>query len=479
MKFSFLGLFKKNCLRLIFCFLPLVFLSFISYAQSSSQNKEKVENDKIEAREEQKNAGKKANLVSLDVKGADIKDVMRMFSQASGLNIIVSEGVKGKLTLSLANVNWENALNMILRTNNLVSVREGKFLRIMTYDKFRREQENVPLVTRTVFLNFVEAEEVKRLLEPLRSSRGRIVAHSTTNSLVITEIPEKIEEMMAVIKKIDKRTPQVMIEALMVDVKLTSDDRLGINWTVVHKERPERSFTQTLGVGSAATGVIRYGKTLLPKATLDLTIDSLCQRGRAEVLANPKIMTENGKLAKINLIEEIPYLESTITPTTGGITQSYSFEEAGITLEATPHINKEGFVSMELKTEQSYQTGTTSTGQPVIDSRQAETNLLIKDGETVVIGGLRKREITHTVDNIPILGKIPLLGALFRRTIRIGSDTELLIFITPFIIKEAKLTPEEKAKVGRFKEMKRELLYKEEKRRMDFLDGAEPFSLRY
>ncbi len=478
MKFGFLELFKKNRLRLFFYFSLLIFLSFILYAQPSSQNEEKVENDKIEAREEQKNIEEKTKLISLDVKDADIRDVMRMFSQVSGVNIIVSEGVKGKLTLSLTNVNWENALNMILRTNNLVSVREGKFLRIMTYDKFRREQENVPLVTETVFLNFVKAEEVIRLLEPLRSSRGRVVAHSTTNSLVITEIPEKIKEMMAVIKRIDKRTPQVMIEVLMVDIKLTSDDRLGINWSAVHKDIPERSITQSLGVGSAATGVIRYGKTLLSKATLSVTIDSLCQRGRAEILANPKVMTENGKPARINLVEEIPYLESTVTPTTGGVTQSYSFKEAGITLEVTPHINKESFVSIELKTEQSYQTGTTSTGQPVIDSREAETNLLVKDGETVVIGGLRKKETTHTVDSIPILGKIPLLGILFRKSLKTGSDTELLIFITPSIIKEAKLTFQEKREVDKFKKLERKL-YKKEEKRMDFLDDAKPFSLRY
>jgi type IV pilus assembly protein PilQ len=406
-------------------------------------------------------------LISLDVKDADIRDIMRMFSQVSGLNIIISEDVKAKITLSVVDVNWEDTLNMILRTNNLALIKDGAFLRIMTFDKLKREEEGVPLVNEAVCLNFAKADEMVSILDPLRSSRGKINAHSQTNTVVITDIPDNFKKMLAVIEKLDKRTPQVMIEAMMLDVKLTDSEQMGINWSVTDAPTPVRSMTQTLSA-SRTEGVIRYGKMLLPNTDFYAAIDFWAQNKKAEILANPKVLTLDGLPAHIELNDEIPYLSSTVSGTDGDlISTTASFREAGIKMDVTPHISSGGYISLAIKTEQSFQSSTVSTSdgsQPVIDSRKADTNLLVKDGETIVIGGLRKKNTTRTIDKLPILGDIPFLGKFFRRNVEEVVNSELLIFVTPHIINESQLSSQEERGLSKFRRLKAESL------EMEFLD---------
>ena len=394
--------------------------------------------------------------VNLDVKDVDIRDIVRVFSRISGLNVVISDDVTAKVTFRASNVDWKIALNMILKTYNLTSQREGTFLRIITYDRFRQEEDGVPLMNKVIFLDFAKAEDALRALDSLRSSRGRISADKTTNSLVVTDTSNRIDSMLEVLKQLDKRTPQVMIEAMMVDIKLTDEEQFGINWSIVHKDVPGRSATQTLAASAHLEGVIRYGKTLLPHANFTALIDFWCQNKKAEVLANPKVLTSDGHTANIELIEEIPYTQSSVASTTGEtITTTLSFREAGIKLNVTPHISVEGFVALNIKTEQSFQTATVS-GQPVIDTRKAETDLLVKDGETIVIGGLKKRNTTDTVDSLPFLGSIPLLGGLFRKNVKSITDSELLIFVSPYIITEAKLTSQEKKGLEKIEELKKQ-----------------------
>jgi len=386
--------------------------------------------------------------VNLDVKDVDIRDIARIFSRISGLNLVISDDVTAKVTFRASNVDWKIALNMILKTYNLTSQREGTFLRIITYDRFRQEEDGVPLMNKVIFLDFAKAEDALRALDSLRSSRGRISADKTTNSLVVTDTSNRIDSMLEVLKQLDKRTPQVMIEAMMVDIKLTDEEQFGINWSIVHKDVPGRSATQTLAASAHLEGVIRYGKTILPYADFNAQMNFWAENKKAEILANPKVLTLDGREASIELTDEIPYFSSQISSGTPAvITTTAAFRESGIKLYVTPHISVGGFISLTIKTEQSFQSGTvttTSGEQPIIDFRKAETNLLVRDAETIVIGGLRKRETTSTIDKIPILGDIPFLGRLFRRNVDKIINTELLIFVTPYIITEVKLTPLEK-----------------------------------
>lgn len=396
--------------------------------------------------------------VDLDVKDVDIRDIARIFSRISGLNVVVSDDAKAKVTFRGTNVDWQIALNMILKSSNLTYTREGDFLRIITYEKLRQEEEGVPLVNKVVFLNFAKASDLTSSLDTLRSNRGRISTDVTTNSLIITDTPESIGKMMAVIQALDKRTPQVMIEALMLDVKLTNEEQLGINWSISPKDRPYRLISQTLST-SRSEGIIRYGTTLFPYTSFTALIDFWAQNKKAEILANPKVLTLDGHTASIELTDEIPYLQSSIASTGGAITTSASFRQAGIKLSVTPHISVGGFISLNIKTEQSFQSSTvttTSGAQPVIDSRKAETNLLVLDGETIVIGGLRKKDVTSTIDKFPILGDLPILGALFQRKVKETVNTELLIFVTPYIITESNLTASEQNNLKKFEGIREE-----------------------
>ena len=464
--------FKK--IKLVFCFLFLISIfSQTAQAQTPPATENPVSQ---EAQPSPKEKKEDSLLISLDVKDADMRDIMRMFSQISGLNVVIGDDVKGTVTLSVVDVEWEDALNMILRANNLTSIKEGRFLRIMTFEKLRQEQDGVPLVNETVTLNFARAGDMAGVLDPIRSSRGRITTHTQTNTVVISEIPDNFKKMLAVIEKLDKRTPQVMIEALMLDVKLTDEEQLGINWLAADKDKSSRSFQQTLTAGRAE-GIIRYGTTLLSQYDFTTTIDFWALNKRAEILANPKILTLDGLTASIELIDEIPYTQSSIASTAGTtLSSTVSFRQGGIQLYVTPQISAEGYITLNLKTQQSFKSGVvTATGtgdQPVIDSRKAETNLLVKDGETIVIGGLRKKENTKTVDKIPLLGDIPFLGKLFQKNVESVVNTELLIFVTPYIITEPQLKPSEEKNLEKFRRLKGEI------GELKSLDKAKPFSLR-
>lgn len=462
---------KSRWLLILIAIVCFVFLAKSIVAESvSPADTQSEENKQIAQEQSTEEESQDVLLITLDVKDADIKDVMRMFAKASGLNIVISEDVRVKITLNVADVNWEDALNMILRANNLTSVREGKFLRIMTYEKFRQEEDGVPLANETIFLNYANASSMVSVLEPLRSNRGRIVAHVQTNSLIITETPSNFKKMLAVIEKLDKNIPQVMIEAMMVDIKLTNDDELGISWTLSHKLFTQsRQFVQSFAA-SHTQGLIRYGNTLFPQWYFNAVINLWAQESKAEILANPKVMTLDGMEANIELTEEIPYTEATITPAEGGATSTVGFKQAGIKLRVTPHINKEGYISMNVNTEQSLQTSTTTSGQPVIDKRTATTNLSVKDGDTIVIGGLRKRESTKAIQIIPFFAKIPILGQIFRKKTFTGKDTELLIFVTPHIVTQPELDYSEKIAVGKVRRL--------QKKDTGFLEKAQPFDLR-
>jgi len=452
---------KKN--RLIMLLIFIFLLSFASLdAQDTAQLKPEQAQD--------------PGLIDLDVKDVDIREIARIFSRISGLSVIVSDDVVAKVTFKGTKINWEKALEVILKTYNLTYVREGNFLRILTYARLRQEEEGIPLVTKVVFLNFAKAYGMLENLASSRSSRGRITADVQTNSLVITDTPAAIAQMLGIIKDLDKRTPQVMIEAMMVDVKLTSDEQLGINWTMTHKDVSSRSISQALSSGRTE-GIIRYGKTILPYASLSLLIDFWCENQKAEVLANPKVLTLDGLPAKIELGEEIPYTQSTVASTTGAVTSTVSFRTAGIKLDVIPHISSGGFISLDIKTEQSFRTGTIN-GQPIVDSRKAETNLLAADGETIVIGGLKKKSSTFTVDKFPLLGDLPFFGKLFQKRVTNVVDSELLIFVTPYIVSDTQLSAVEKDALDKFKETpEREAGPEEKKKAPDLLSRA-PFPLR-
>ncbi len=389
--------------------------------------------------------------VSLDLKDVELKDALKIISQASGYNIVLDNDVKVKVSVSLKEVPWQTALDVILKSNGLTHRIQNNIIRVMTLMTVQKEGETTPLETKIFSLNFAKADSLQKSLAKMLSSRGTIEIDIPTNSLIITDSPENLNKLEEISKDLDRRTPQVMIEALIVSVKLTDTTMFGITWTATDKSRSERTAVQNLAA-TQANLALTYGKTIMPDVNFNALMNIYAQDKNVHILANPRILTLDNLAAQIEILEQVSYQSSTATEQ--GTTVSTQFKDVGIKLYVTPHITKDRFILLSAKAEQSYVAAYTADNQPAIDSRKAETNFILKDSETVVIGGLRKKDNTTTIYKIPFLGDLPLLGRLFRRDTKEINETELIIFITPHIVDDtsSSLTSKENDKLSLAKE---------------------------
>lgn len=393
--------------------------------------------------------------VDFDFRDADIRDVARAFSHISQKNIIVSDDVKANVTLRVQAMDWKEALNMILGAYNITLLEKDDYIIITTAERRKQAEEAGALETRVVRLNFVNVADTQKTLVSMLTSRGRIEIDTRTNSLVVTDIPDRVNQIQQVAVQLDTKTPQVMIEALILTVKLTDDEQLGIDWTLKPVENSEWKFNQALSLGRSTGFQIDWSKTVLPTwADLATLIEYWKEQKRVNIIANPRVLTLDNLTATIDLTEQVPYLSQTqSTSGSSEVVQSTQFKDIPISLYVKPHITKDNFIFMNIKTEQSIHSGDTSDNQPIVDSRKAETNVMVKSGETVVIGGLRKKEYTTTEDKLPFLGDLPGLGHLFKKTIKTQVDTELVIFITPRIATDVVLSDEDAKRLGKAQRM--------------------------
>jgi len=411
---------------------------------------------------ESTNIEKSEIFVDLDLKDTDIKDIARALSRISGKNIIVSDDVKAKITLRVKDMNWKQALDMILETYGLTRLEKENYIVITTYEKRRATEESGDMQTKVVTFNFVDVVGIQKTLASMLTRRGKMETDVRTNSLLITDIPDVINNIERIALELDTKTPQVLIEAMILTVKLNDDMKMGVNWDITHKDNVvsglQREIKQDLDIGGTSGSdyfwQLKYGKTLLSWANLSATVDLLVEQKKAEILANPRVLTLDNFAATIDLTEQVPYTQQTSSTESASTVSSVQFKDVPVKLVVKPHITKDNYIVMNIQTEQSYLTGyVTGTTQPIIDSRKAETNVMVRDGETIVIGGLRKKEDTTTVDKVPILGDIPFLGALFRKTVKSKVDTELIIFVTPYIATDSKLAGKEKNQLERTEEL--------------------------
>ena len=433
-------------------FLALVLLTIFvlliadSFAQEkpgqASQQIEKTVSERVVSEETE------SAQVSLDFEDADIRDVIEIITMASGMNMVIGEDVQAKVTISLKDMPWERALDVILRTYNFTYKKEESLIRIMTFAKVKQEEKDIPLIIKVIALNFPKAEEMKGTLEDSLSDRGKIKFDKRTNSMIVTDIPTRVEKIEKVIKKLDTRTPQVLIEAMLVDVKLTEDDELGINWKIfsthgLPDREDEADYIEQPSAMSTLSGTTI--KSVWTQRLGEYWVEGLIQAwtrdAKANILASPKILTLNNETAKIEIKTQVPYTKHTVS-TEGGAIESTQFKDVPTILEVTPQITKQGFVSMQLTAQQDVLEGIVG-GEPQIGSRNAKTTVLVKDGETIVIGGLRKAEDTVTITKVPFLGDIPFIGNLFRKKDVQKVNTELVMFVTPHIIVHPELTDEE------------------------------------
>ncbi|MBI5748199.1 MAG: type IV pilus secretin PilQ [Nitrospinae bacterium] len=412
--------------------------------------------------EEKKYTGRK---ISLDFQDADINNILRLIAEVSELNVITSENVKGKVTMRLINIPWDQAMDVILKTNQLDMIREGSIIRIAPATKIAEErkafneakkaaveskvvEEEVEELTTEIFsISYAKAGDLTKNLEKLKSKRGDITIDERTNTLIVKDTRRKMAEMKSLIDKLDKRTPQVLIEARIVEVSRNFSKQLGIEWGGKFNLASDINFPNTVGItgssvgtsavslpaaaGSGSGGAISATLGSVTGATqLDVRLSALEATGKARILSTPKITTLDNKEAIIESGRSVPY------PTTSSAGTTVQFVDATISLTVKPQITPDNYVSMKIvATKNEADFANQVQGTPSIIKKKATTEVLIKDGDTTVIGGLYKTTKTENIAGVPWFMKIPILGWLFKKQTDTDDGEELLIFITPKIIR--------------------------------------------
>jgi len=320
------------------------------------------------------------------------------------------------------------------------------------------DEEKPELFMQTVMLKYLDPKSLQQVVGVMCSEFGAVAVNQKSNSLIICDTKERLACIVAEIKKADRTPQMIMIEVVVVDVHLRDENEIGINWDLLSDKNYDymyrQNFTNRLGstiadsetIGNATafntTGI--GGDFSVISGTIRNVVSMLQNKRDVEILASPRAMMVSGESANIKAVEEIPYREVTDTAAGGaGALTSTKFKEVGVNLQVSGTITDGNNIFMTVDTEQNVMTSESDTGVPVVDTRRATTSLLMKDGQIVVIGGLRRQETTRQVNQIPILGDVPLIGLLFKYTNTVVYNTELIVFLSPHIYKEGEPIPED------------------------------------
>ncbi len=418
---------------------------------------------------------KEGKLISINFQDIPVRNVLQLIAEYNEFNLVVSDSVAGSLTLRLDGVPWQQVLDIILQVKGLDKRVDGNVILVapkaeldlreqQALEKSRLEEELGELKSEIIKINFAKATDIADMIGgegavSMLSDRGSITIDERTNSLLIRELEENIAVIRGIIESLDIPVKQVQIEARIVTVTEGNLDELGVRWGV---SSTNGSFTvggsiegnhpsaitpyddggssvidDYLNVNLAATSpnassiafqVAKLGSDTL----LDLELSALQQESKAEIISSPRLITTNKKPAYIEQGTEIPYLESSSSGAT-----SVAFKKAVLSLKVTPQITPDNRLVLDLSVTQDRpgQVVKTGTGEAVaIDTQRIGTQVLVNNGETVVLGGIFQHSVSSTVDKVPLLGDLPLLGALFRRSYENVGKSELLIFVTPKVV---------------------------------------------
>jgi len=379
--------------------------------------------------------------ITIDVQGADIKTVLRSISEFSGVNIVAAPDVEGPVVIHLKNVPWKEALDSILRSQGYGWRDDYGIIRVAPVEQLqdeevnavtvdRKKEEMASLQTRVVKLNFLNAKEIKTAMGKMTSPRGSVESEPGTNSVVISEVPARIDRIVQTIQDMDQRLRQVEIVAKMVDVDHEATRELGVNWQALNLQAG--SFAGDIVTGQALAspfGTLRVG-TVQSWGDLNLIIEALEKDNKANIVSNPKISTADNKEARIMVGKEIPLIVS--DEAGNPITE---LKKIGVILRVTPHVNSDGTITMDLHPELSdLASQATVQGGVIINLQEADTRVVVRDGETAVIGGLISDTQSTTQNGVPILKDVPLLGGFFRYESKSTRKRELVIFVTPKVV---------------------------------------------
>ncbi|HEY6546973.1 MAG TPA: type IV pilus secretin PilQ, partial [Vicinamibacteria bacterium] len=424
--------------------------------------------------------------ISLDFKDGDLQDIFRLFADISGLNVVVNPGVSGKVTLKLNEVPWDQALDLILKTNSLGYTLEDNVIRIARLTDLQREEQDKrklaeekalagDLVPYRARLSYAKASGLEPTIKKVAlSPRGNITIDDRTNTMIITDLQQYLDKAVDLIRDLDRATPQVEIEARIVVTSRNFTRQMGIQWGFLNQQTAQFGNTTGLtfpnsvilngqgvsggglpanqgglapvaGIGSGNRGYavnlpaagfntalgISMGN-ILGSFNLDAALTALENQGRGRILSTPKITTQNNQEAEIKQGVQIPI------QTNANNTISVTFKDATLTLKVTPQITDAGTVILRLEVQNDspdFSRQLVGAPAPPINTQSAKTIVLVKDGATAVIGGIYQSTEQTARQNTPFLANLPVLGYLFRNNSVRNENTELLLFITPRIVK--------------------------------------------
>ncbi len=412
--------------------------------------------------------------ITLDFHDIEIRNLLRLIADVSKKNIVVADDVTGKVTVALRNVPWDQALDLVLKSKGLGKEEMGNVIRIAKYEQIAKEQEaraaaekarapSLPLKVRIIPVNFARAGDMAGRVKDVLSERGAVSTDDRTNVLIVKDIQEALVRAEGLVRNLDTEIPQVLIESRIIEASSNFNKALGVQWggnaafTQLTGNPTGLSFPNNVagaggiagGTTSGTAGTPNYAVSL-PAAVgegsggaiglilgsaggafnLNLRLSALENTGVVKTISAPKIATIDNKEATIGQGISIPFSQTSAS----GV--NTTFIEAKLELKVTPHVSADGSILLKIKATNNAPNPqlTGANGQPSISKREAETEVLVKDGDTTVIGGIYTRQTANRSSYVPFLGRIPLLGALFRNSAEQDDHTELLIFITPKIL---------------------------------------------
>ena len=421
--------------------------------------------------------------LSLNFQNIEVRAVLQLIADFTGINMVTSDSVTGNVTLRLKNVPWDQALDIILKTKGLAKRQKGNVMliapaaEIAAQEKLELESEKqvvelAPITSDTIQVNYAKAADIAAILKKkgnsLLSDRGNVTVDPRTNKLLVQDTAKNLDAIAALVEELDVPVRQVLIESRVVLVTTNYSKDLGVQFGVSSQQTSGNTYAGTSGTISGAegsidssgsttaagisprslnvslpvtgaTGSIALAVAKLPFGTiLDLELSAAEAEGQTEIVSSPKVITSNQHKAKILQGQEIPYLQSS---SSGAAT--VAFKEAVLKLEVTPQITPDDRINLDLvvtKDSPDYAHAIVIPGvgasAPPINKQEVDTNILVDNGDTIVLGGVYERTKTHSVTRVPFFGDLPLVGFLFRNTSQGDDKSELLIFVTPKIVKQ-------------------------------------------
>lgn len=402
--------------------------------------------------------------ISIEANDMDIREALKFITEESGINLVVSDEVKGTISLRLREIPWDQALIVMMRTKRLGYIRQGNIIRVAPIKELRSEesetiatltesQNSAPLKVRMFPISYAKSEELLTQIKPfLSDKRGQAFADPRTSALVVSDTAENLVRISQLIESIDVPPAQVLIEGKVVEARDGFKRSVGINWSASGSSSDVGSNSRgqnirlrpSLGVSPTAAdaGFLKLGfslGTLDTFGTLDAKLALSEQEDTAKVISSPRIVALHNEQAIINQITEIPLITTTSNPTSGFTQNSVSFKSTKLSLQVTPQVTNDGNVLMAVDVNRDFLGAVSdqASGARPVNTRSAKTKVLVKNGQTAVIGGIYQTDSSETDFKVPGLGDIPIIGFLFKGKESTREKNELLIFLTPRILGQA------------------------------------------